>query len=206
MTTAQDAVADLHSLLSTAEETGPYVLVGHSYGGLVVRLYASAHPADVAGLVLVDALSEDLPNGLTSTQQALFEAINTPPPDTDAEVLDLQATFQQLRESPPVPQVPTIVLTADKPQLTKKALAKTLAKGQFPAGADQEYADALWASQLAAQDKLAKKFPGAEHITDTNSSHYIQVYNPQLVSDSIRGVVEAQRDGEKTVGRVKGAD
>jgi pimeloyl-ACP methyl ester carboxylesterase len=129
-------------------------------------------------------------------------SLGTPPPDTDAEVLDLQATFQQLRESPPVPQVPTIVLTADRPQLT----AEVLASGQFPAGVDQEFADALWASQLAAQDELAKKFPGAEHITATNSSHFIHLYNPQLVTDSIRRVVEAERDGEKTVGDVKGAD
>jgi hypothetical protein len=88
-----------------------------------------------------------------------------------------------------------VVLTADRPQLTKEALAK----GQFPAGVDQEFADALWAAQLAAQDKLAEKFPGAKHITDTNSTHYIQFDNPQLVTDSIRRVVDADRDGEKTV-------
>src|SRR5882724_6608879 len=51
-TTAKDAVADLHALLSAAGETGPYVLVGHSYGGLVVKLYARTYPKDVAGLVL----------------------------------------------------------------------------------------------------------------------------------------------------------
>jgi pimeloyl-ACP methyl ester carboxylesterase len=195
-TTAQDAVADLHALLSTAEETGPYVLAGHSYGGPIIRLYASAHPADVAGLVLVDALSEDLPNGLTSTQQALLEAINTPPPDTDAEVLDLQATFQQLRESPLVPPVPMIVLTADRPQLT----AEVLAARQLPAGVDQEFTDALWAAQV----ELAKMFPGAEHIT--NSTHYIHNEQPQLVTDSIRQVVDADRDGAETVGIVEGAE
>jgi pimeloyl-ACP methyl ester carboxylesterase len=71
---------------------------------------------------------------------------------------------------------------------------------------DQEFADALWAAQLAAQEKLAKKFPGAEHITDTNSTHYIHLENPQLVTDSIRRVVDADRDGEKTVSVGKGAD
>jgi pimeloyl-ACP methyl ester carboxylesterase len=54
--TATDAVADLHALLGAAAIPGPYVLVGHSYGGLVVRLYASTYPGEVAGLVLVDAL------------------------------------------------------------------------------------------------------------------------------------------------------
>ena len=176
------------------------MLAGHSFGGPIIRLYAGAHPAEVGGLVLVDALSEDLSNGLTPKQEALFEKINTPPPP--AETLDESATFRQLRESPPAPTVPTVVLTADRPQLTKEALAK----GQFPDGVNQEFADDLWAAQLAAQEKLAGKFPGAEHITDTNSTHYIQVENPRLVSDSIRRVVEAERDGEKTVGDVKGAD
>jgi pimeloyl-ACP methyl ester carboxylesterase len=201
-TSAKAAAADLDAVLTASGEPGPYVLAGHSFGGPIIRLYASAHPADVAGLVLVDALSEDLPNGLTQTQLALFEAINTPPPDTDAEVLDSQATFQQLRESPPVLPVPTIVLTADRPQLTSEALAE----GQLPTGVDQEFADALWAAQLAAQDELAKMFPGAEHITNTNSTHYIQLDNPQLVTDSIRQAVDANRDGAETVSIVEGAE
>ncbi len=201
-TSAKAAAADLDALLTASGEPGPYVLAGHSFGGPIIRLYAGAHPAEVGGLVLVDALSEDLANGLTPRQQDLFEEINTPPPGTHAESLDERATFQQLRESPPVPPVPVVVLTADRPQLTREVLAK----GQLPAGVDQEFADALWAAQLAAQEKLAKKFPGAEHITDTNSTHYIQLENPQLVSDSIRQVVDADRDGAKTVGAVEGAD
>jgi pimeloyl-ACP methyl ester carboxylesterase len=201
-TSAKPAAADLDALLRASGEPGPYVLAGHSFGGPIVRLYAGAHPADLGGLVLVDALSEDLWNGLTPKQEAVYEELNAAPPGSHAEDLDHPAIFQQLRESPPAPTVPVIVLTADRPQLTREVLAK----GQFPAGVDQEFADALWAAQLAAQEKLAKKFPGAQHITDTNSTHYIQLYNPQLVTDSIRRVVEAERDGEKTVGAVKGAD
>lgn len=194
-TSAKVAAADLDAMLTASGEPGPYLLVGHSYGGPIIRLYASAHPTDVAGLVLVDALSEDLPNGLTPRHRVLFESINTPPADSGAEVLDLQAMVQQLRESPLVPAVPMIVLTADRPQLT----AELLATGQLPAGVDQEFADALWAAQLAAQDKLAKKFPGAEHITATNSTHYIQLDNPQLVTNSIRQVVDAVRNDTETV-------
>jgi Predicted hydrolases or acyltransferases (alpha/beta hydrolase superfamily) len=67
-TTAKDAVADLHALLSAAGEAGPYVLVGHSYGGLIVRLYASIYPKEVSGLELVDALSDGLQDAETPQQ------------------------------------------------------------------------------------------------------------------------------------------
>jgi pimeloyl-ACP methyl ester carboxylesterase len=59
-TTAQDAVSDLHALLRAAKEPTRYVMVGHSYGGLVAKLYARFYPQDVSGQVLVDALTEGL--------------------------------------------------------------------------------------------------------------------------------------------------
>jgi pimeloyl-ACP methyl ester carboxylesterase len=46
---------DLHTLLERAQVPGPYVLAGHSFGGLYVRTYASRYPGEVAGLVLVDS-------------------------------------------------------------------------------------------------------------------------------------------------------
>src|SRR5262245_50402638 len=52
--TARDTVPDLHALLQAASVPGPYVLVGHSIGGVFVRLYASEYPDEVVGMVLVD--------------------------------------------------------------------------------------------------------------------------------------------------------
>ncbi len=49
-------VDDLHALLTAARIPGPYILVGHSFGGLVVRCFARKHPRNVAGLVLIDPL------------------------------------------------------------------------------------------------------------------------------------------------------
>jgi len=56
--TSQQIVKELHLLLAHAQIHGPYVLVGHSAGGLNMRLYAYRYPAEVAGMVLLDATSE----------------------------------------------------------------------------------------------------------------------------------------------------
>ena len=53
------AVADLRTALTKAGEKGPYVMVGHSYGGLLARLYALTYPKEVAGLVSIDPAHED---------------------------------------------------------------------------------------------------------------------------------------------------
>jgi len=50
---------DLHELLAAAKEHGPFVLVGHSFGGPLVRSYAKIYPNEVAGLLLVDTIHED---------------------------------------------------------------------------------------------------------------------------------------------------
>jgi pimeloyl-ACP methyl ester carboxylesterase len=52
--TAGRIAAELHELLTAAAIEPPYVVVGHSFGGLTIRAYASSHPGNVAGLVFVD--------------------------------------------------------------------------------------------------------------------------------------------------------
>jgi pimeloyl-ACP methyl ester carboxylesterase len=57
---AHQIATELHTLLMRAGVPGPYVLVGHSFGGLYVRTYAADYPGEVAGMVLVDATHPDL--------------------------------------------------------------------------------------------------------------------------------------------------
>lgn len=59
--TARQLADELHSLLSTAEVAGPYILVAHSFGGYIARTYASRYRDSLAGVVLVDPSNEDEP-------------------------------------------------------------------------------------------------------------------------------------------------
>lgn len=72
--TAQDGAelaADLHTLLERGQVPGPYVLAGHSFGGLYTLTFAALYPDEVAGMVLVDTTapaSEPAPRGTTSDE------------------------------------------------------------------------------------------------------------------------------------------
>lgn len=54
------AAQRLKTALISANISGPYVLVGHSYGGLVTRIYADEYPADIVGLVFADSAHQDM--------------------------------------------------------------------------------------------------------------------------------------------------
>jgi len=57
--TMRQLVWELHALLEKADEKAPFLLVGHSYGGWLTRLFAETYPAKVSGLVLVESGAED---------------------------------------------------------------------------------------------------------------------------------------------------
>jgi pimeloyl-ACP methyl ester carboxylesterase len=186
--TAQDSARDLRALLGAAAVSEPYVIVGHSYGGLIARLYASTYPEAVSGLVLEDALTEKLYDGLTAEQVNVFEEINFEP-----ERVDNLRSFAQVTSAPPVRLMPTDILTADLPPIS----ADDIATGSFPPDVTVEFAETLWAAQIVAQIYLASLFPNAKHITKTNSHHYIHVEHPELVIDAIREVVDQVRGGKR---------
>jgi pimeloyl-ACP methyl ester carboxylesterase len=204
-TTAGDAVADLHGLLSAAGEAGPYVLVGHSYGGLVVRLYASTYPEDVSGLVLVDALTEGLRDAETPEQWKIQrkliegnvrESLVLYPA---LERIDADRSFDQIRAAPPLHPLPLVVLSADRawgPQIPAM-----IAAGMLPVDVPPDFGYVTDAAQKEAQERLAKLVPNAKHITDTNSGHEIHKEQPRLVIDAIREVVEAVRSGRRQLAR-----
>ncbi|MGH2484392.1 MAG: alpha/beta fold hydrolase, partial [Ktedonobacterales bacterium] len=71
--TSDVIVAELHKLLRHAGAPGPYLLVGHSFGGYSVRVFADRYPDEVAGLVLVDPSHEAFPDTLPPRARRRYE-------------------------------------------------------------------------------------------------------------------------------------
>jgi len=93
--TMKQEAFELHTLLSAARIKGPYVLVGHSIGGLIARVYANQYSPEVAGIVLIDSTHEDttlMINGKLAHMRELAQADPVPP-------------VQTMKSSPPRPAV-----------------------------------------------------------------------------------------------------
>lgn len=200
-TDAAKATADLHALLAAAGEQGPFVVVGHSIGGTIARLFASTYPDDVTGMVLVDAASEFLQDAETPEQwriqRKLMRVDASQIPESvaeypDIETWDIDATFAQLRAAPPLRQMPMVVLSADE-QLAP-LFPGMIASGAVPADTPPDFGVTVDAAQAKAQARLARLVPGTEHVTETRSGHNIHLIQPQLVVDAVRSVTASAAD------------
>ncbi|MEG3193854.1 alpha/beta fold hydrolase, partial [Lysobacter sp. D1-1-M9] len=92
----------LHALLEHADLPPPYVLVGHSLGGLIVNLFARSYPAEVAGVVLLEATSPDDVGTLDAYEGRLQRILRrllarVMPPDPLAETEHLATTVSELK-------------------------------------------------------------------------------------------------------------
>jgi pimeloyl-ACP methyl ester carboxylesterase len=179
--TVGDSVTDLHALLEAADEGGPYVVVAHSWGGMIGQLYARTYPQDVAGLVLVDAFAPALRDLLGEKWAAYTRVLNDPPGETlntlaDYEKFDVDASIDQVRDAPTLPDIPLVVMSKTEPF------------PDFPADAGMTTADleAVWPR---AQDSLVQLRPNTPHEIATGSIHYIQVTEPDLVIAAARLVI-----------------
>lgn len=75
-----DVVHELHALLAAAEIRPPYILAGHSLGGLYARRYAQLYPAEVAGLLLLDPAHEDFEAHLSEQARRFQDQFKDRPP------------------------------------------------------------------------------------------------------------------------------
>jgi len=203
--TLRQQAFDLHALLDAMPVRGPYVLVGHSMSGLLLRVYAERYGTDVVGFVLVDPTHEDTRLGRTLPgssevrivrvrQEATNRTIPEPrltgpslsgPPAPGS--LYLAEELQQLHlsrqtNSVPFGNRPLIVLAGTRPQAV-------------PPGVSAE----TWAvlEQEKGEEKvdLTRLSRNSKLVRDPLSGHKIHVENPTLVANAIEEVVTAATKG-----------
>lgn len=193
--TGNDRVRDLARLLAAADVPGPYVLAGHSNGGLFSLMYASRHPRQVAGLVLIDGVH---PGYHRRTFEALKHLI--PPEQWPAArkqfcaVPSLQLDWEQMNICRAEAQARAQLAARPLEPLPLAVISHGLAEG--PPGQVRRISERVW-SRL--QRELAALVPGAHHVIAQRSGHDIPRSQPRLVLREIRNVVRAVRHGRATL-------
>jgi pimeloyl-ACP methyl ester carboxylesterase len=175
---AQVIARELHELLKVTGQPPPYVLVGHSYGGLLVRVFAHMYPEETSGLVLVDPATEGM--------YAYLE--RSSPQEWAAAATALNEGFQrqwratpiaiaQAKQAWPLPIVPTAILTAQKPL------------GQWPLEGQEDMK--VWEGE---HQLLASRIPGARRVLMPDVDHMSILLKDRLAEEILK-VVEESRTG-----------
>ena len=186
---ARTCATELHALLTHLNLKPPYILVGRSYGGILVRLYTSLYPNEVAGMVLVDATHEQQVRrwgAIDSTYPRAFRAyfdsvLKTLKPGAEAaetrETMRIQAAGA-VEGMQPLPDMPLAVLTSMRVDPAARSVNGT-ARGHE-----------AWREM---HDEWFHQSHNAIHIVTTKSGHAIQNQEPELVIQAIRFVLDQVR-------------
>jgi pimeloyl-ACP methyl ester carboxylesterase len=175
--------AELHAVLRNAGIKTPCVLVGHSLGGIHVRVFAHLYPDDVAGIVLVDPTPEDLDARIQAQEPVMWRRMEVQRESDKessrwsqgnlSEYEALASNYQQARDAWPLPAVPLTLLTAMR--------------------ADSAADVRVDAIKLELHRAFLERVPAARHIVTNKSGHNIHMQEPDLVVAAIREVVDAHR-------------
>ncbi len=210
--TPDNIAEELHTLLANADIAGPYVLVAHSLSGKYARLFAFHHSEEMAGIVLVDARSEDV-DARTSTAEnsAFIEAV-----EAQGRQYALARRFgvarlfgAQLAGASSLPAETRRQMALLGTQ--QSAIAATTAEARARAASDAELEAAPTLGALAlivlvsdqsiamvphwedAQRRQTALSSAGRMAIASGSSHYIQWDQPRLVIESVREVVMSAR-------------
>ncbi len=190
--TSKQIAAELHVMLKNAGFKPPFILVGHSFGGLNARMFASQFPDEVAGIVLVDASHEDEYNRLAAlmSEPKRNEYLRHEG-GGNFERVDLLASAEEVRTAAALKEMPFIVISAS--ESPEKQNEQSTAKPPCLEGASDirdcfDPRIALIHNEL--QSSLARLVPNGSMIVAENSGHFVQWDRPELVISAIRKMVE----------------
>ena len=219
---ASDA-RDLHSLLGAAGERPPYVMVGASRGGLLIRAYLLDYPADVVGLVFVDPASEDrlftmvggdavliaslTPDQLKTTFPRQPVPIPRRKPQTGApfdrlppELYQTRVTLdERLIASLPDMVTPDVVATAQERE--RQLLARLLASRStaHPFGDRPTVVLSRGNERDSGREgvhaALARLSTSSRHSVVVGAGHEIHLFEPVAVVQAVTDVLQALRNG-----------
>jgi pimeloyl-ACP methyl ester carboxylesterase len=172
------SMKDLRSLLEAACMPGPWLIVGHSYGGRLARLFAFLYPDRVAGLVLIDTGLWDPrrpvpPNGGDTGAKLSTAELSFPVVQTEAGCNDM--TWRQVEAITSYPRVPLTVITAGILQSPPSLVGAALHQARERHRLDQE--------------ALARIIPGGRHIILPGIGHDVIHQAPAAVVDAILGTI-----------------
>jgi pimeloyl-ACP methyl ester carboxylesterase len=208
---------ELHALLAAASEPPPYVMVGHSLGGLLVRVFARRFKGEVVGLVLVDSAHP--------TQVARMSRVTVPktpsPPEKPLLVIRLVrkvatrllAIIGVTRLMAPPVNPPEAYARSSTAAMLAEARefgeiceqAETGKVGSLPLvvltagrrfslpGMSEEMQNSFHDIRFSLQDDLARLSTNVDHRVSPVAGHYIQLDDPAAVITAVRDVVTAVR-------------
>jgi pimeloyl-ACP methyl ester carboxylesterase len=173
---ARQVARELHTALRNARVSPPYILVGHSFGGPLNRVFADMYPEEVVGMVLADPTQEE------------FMAWNQARDPNHAEGhdeawKDFQASLVQAHESRVPASIPVVLISAMKPPVFPETATEK----------EKEEFKALKLMWLKFHTEWIEKLPHGQHIVTEQSDHGIPFEEPELVIKSIQQVLEKVR-------------
>jgi len=177
---AEQSAKDLFGLLKKTGVPKPYIIVGHSIGTGIARLFTSRYPEDVGGLILEDGSHESLLDeqlkilkgkDLQVLQEMVSKTSRPAIPQNEADYRE--ETNEQLRNSAPLPRIPYVVLTSgDRSNALPPVFSEQARKDLMMLGMD-------------LQRRLVGLVPGGKHIIAEGVGHNIHVEKPGILVDPI---------------------
>lgn len=190
---ASDEVNDLHQLLDHAHIAPPYVLVGHSYGGLLVHVFANAHPNETAGIVLVESMGRNQDRRLLPIWRAqplrVRRLLPKPCAHPVEDGVDLGASEALAARAGTLGDTPLAVITRGQPGEEDRGLPTRVRRA----------VERLWSRM---QDELAALSSDHVHVVAARSGHFVQSAvdgQPPVVIRTVRAVVHAARTSTRLV-------